>query len=55
MALISGGLDRLKIKYPDLDIDKMKIIGWGAGQWFRDYFKMLNISIKISVYGTRPK
>jgi hypothetical protein len=29
MAKVTGGLDRALLKYPDLDLDKVRLIGWG--------------------------
>lgn len=49
MAIIHGGMQRATIKYPDIDLSKIKLIGWGAGQWFRDYFPLLNTKISYTV------
>jgi hypothetical protein len=49
MALVYGGLDRIKMKYPDFNSSKCKFIGWGAGQWFNDYFPSLNITLEYTI------
>lgn len=38
MAIVTGSIQRALIKYPDLNLGKVKLIGWGAGQFFRDYY-----------------
>ena len=38
MALATGSIARASIKYPGLDPAKTKLIGWGAGQFFRDFY-----------------
>jgi hypothetical protein len=38
MALVTGSIARARIKYPQLDPARTKMIGWGAGQFFRDFY-----------------
>jgi hypothetical protein len=38
MALTTGSVARARIKYPELDPAKTKLIGWGAGQFFHDFY-----------------
>ena len=47
MASILGGIERAKIKYPDLDIGSLKLVGWGGGQFFKDYYPFLKEKLKL--------
>lgn len=38
MAIIAGSLERARLKYPDLSLSNVRLIGWGAGQFFRDFY-----------------
>lgn len=38
MALIRGNLQRALLKHPGLDFSGLRLIGWGAGQFFRDHY-----------------
>ncbi len=49
MAIVIGSLDRILIKYPTVNINSLKFIGWGAGQQFKDHFKHLEISIEYTI------
>lgn len=49
MAIIYGDIKRLLIKYPEIDLKEIKFIGWGAGQWFKDYYSLLNIDVSYTV------
>jgi hypothetical protein len=49
MADIRGGLDRVLLKYPGLDISKLRLIGWGAGQAFTDYYPHTGLPLKYTV------
>ena len=33
--------------YPDLQLDKVRLVGWGAGQAFRDYYPLLQDRIPV--------
>lgn len=41
MAQVRGSLSRILLRYPDLQLDKVRLVGWGAGQNFRDYYPMV--------------
>ena len=41
MAIITGNLDRILLKYPQLDLSKVRLVGWGAGHHFRYLFPLL--------------
>lgn len=47
MAKIVGSLHRVLIRYPNLDLSKLKIVGWGAGQYFRDWFPLIKEQVNI--------
>lgn len=47
MAKIIGSMERALIRYPDLDLSDVKLIGWGAGQFFRDWFPLVKDQIKL--------
>lgn len=49
MAKIRGAISRALLLYPDLDLRHTRLIGWGAGQWFRDYFPLINLPIEYTV------
>jgi hypothetical protein len=49
MALVHGGLARLVIKYPGIDLSDIKLIAWGGGQWFSDYYPLLGIPVEYTV------
>jgi hypothetical protein len=49
MAVVHGGLERLGIKYPGIDLSGIKLIGWGAGQWFSDYYPLLELPLEYTV------
>jgi hypothetical protein len=49
MAYVYGGLDRIKLKFPDLDLKKMRLIGWGAGQYFTDYFPHTGLNLEYTI------
>ncbi|PPT97879.1 WavE lipopolysaccharide synthesis family protein [Xanthomonas arboricola] len=48
MALATGSLDRARIKYPDLDLSRTKLIGWGAGQFFRDFYPAIASQLSLA-------
>lgn len=37
------------MKYPDLDLTKVKLIGWGAGSAFRDFFPRVPLPLAYTV------
>ncbi|GGC14558.1 hypothetical protein GCM10007205_24260 [Oxalicibacterium flavum] len=47
MAIVTGSIERARLKYPDLDTSNLRVIGWGAGQHFRDYYPLLGQSLKL--------
>lgn len=49
MAKIRGGLDRVLLKYPEIDPAKVRLIGWGAGQAFTDYYPLLGLPVEYTV------
>jgi len=49
MSIRYGSIDRILFKYPNVDISKLKFVGWGAGQWFRDYYPHVNFPISYTV------
>jgi hypothetical protein len=49
MALKIGGLSRVKIKYPNLQLDNLKIIGYGAGHYFSNFYPLIDIPIEYTI------
>ncbi|MFY7854265.1 MAG: hypothetical protein ACOVQ6_21100 [Brevundimonas sp.] len=49
MLRLTGGLERVLMKYPDLDLTKVKLIGWGAGSAFRDFFPRVPLPLAYTV------
>ena len=49
MAIVRGSISRALVNYPDLDITSTRLIGWGAGQWFTDYYQYFNIPIEYTI------
>ncbi|MEQ6310661.1 hypothetical protein ABN448_25810 [Delftia acidovorans] len=49
MAIIQGGLSRLYIRYPNIDLKKIKIIAWGAGQFLRDLYPLVGIKAEYTI------
>lgn len=49
MAKVRGGLDRVLLKYPDIDLSRVRLIGWGAGQAFNDYYPYLGLPVEYTV------
>jgi len=47
MAKITGSLDRALLRYPDSNLSKFKLIGWGGGQFFRDYYPIIKDKINL--------
>lgn len=47
MAKFTGNIDRVKIRYPNLNTENLKIVGWGAGQFFNDHYPLIKDKIKI--------
>ncbi|PPU25984.1 WavE lipopolysaccharide synthesis family protein [Xanthomonas arboricola] len=47
MALATGSIARASIKYPGLDPAKTKLIGWGAGQFFRDFYPCVSQHLNL--------
>lgn len=41
MAIVTGSIERARLKYPGLDTSNLRLIGWGAGQYFRDYYPFI--------------
>ncbi|AVS75903.1 WavE lipopolysaccharide synthesis family protein [Paracidovorax cattleyae] len=49
MAKVRGGLDRVLLKYPDIDLSRIRLIGWGGGQAFTDYYPLLGLPVEYTV------
>jgi len=49
MKRITGSLERASFKYPNIDLSKVKLIGWGAGNTFRDYFPFTKLNLAYTV------
>ncbi|QHI97962.1 hypothetical protein GT347_08125 [Xylophilus rhododendri] len=49
MAYARGGMSRALLKYPDLDLSRTRLIGWGAGQAFRDYFPLTGLQLEYTL------
>ena len=47
MAIVSGGLHCFLLNYPGLDLSKVKLVGWGAGQYFQAYYPFLKNELKL--------
>ncbi|WP_343740671.1 WavE lipopolysaccharide synthesis family protein [Delftia tsuruhatensis] len=47
MAEIIGSLERVLLRYPDLDIAKLRVVGWGAGEFFKKYYPLISSRIKL--------
>lgn len=47
MAIISGGKERLLLKYPDLDLDSVEFVGWGTGEYFQTYYPYIKDILKL--------
>lgn len=47
MALIHGSLQRALLKYPDMDLSNIRLIGWGAGQFFQDHYPYIKEHLKL--------
>ena len=41
MAIITGSLERILLKYPGLDLSQIRFVGWGAGQYFKYQYPLL--------------
>jgi hypothetical protein len=48
MAIISGNLNRLPLKYPELDLSQLRFVGWGAGQFFNYQYPFLKDHLKLA-------
>ncbi len=42
MTIIAGGLYRIRQKYPDINLSNYIIVGWGAGQFFKDNYPLIS-------------
>lgn len=49
MAIIHGGISRINVKFPDIDLKKIKFIAWGAGQVFRDFYSLLEVEVAYTI------
>jgi len=49
MSIKYGSTKRALLKYPTVDLSKVKFIGWGAGQWFNDYYPHIDIPLSYTV------
>lgn len=48
-ADFGSGLHRAKLRYPDLDLERCKLIGWGAGSQFESIYPRLGIELDYTV------
>jgi len=49
MAIVRGSLSRVLLKYPDIDLSTVRLIGWGAGQAFMDYYPHTGLSLQYTI------
>jgi hypothetical protein len=47
MAEIIGSLERVLLRYPDLDIANLRVVGWGAGEFFKKYYPLISSRIQL--------
>jgi hypothetical protein len=47
MAIVTGSLSRILLKYPHLDLSKVRLVGWGAGQFFHYQYPFLKNHIQL--------
>lgn len=47
MSISTGSILRATQKYPNLKIEDVVLIGWGAGQFFRDYYPLISAEISL--------
>lgn len=48
MAIVTGGLERLLLKYPELDPADVRFVGWGAGQIFRYNYPFIQTRLPLA-------
>lgn len=48
-ADFQSGLHRARIRYPELDLDRCKLIGFGAGYFFEKFYPQLDIELDYTV------
>lgn len=44
-----SGLQRARLRYPDIDLDRCKLIGWGAGYQFENVYPQLDMKLDYTV------
>lgn len=49
MAIIHGGLHRIAVRYPNINLENIKIVAWGAGQFFRDLYTSTGINAEYTI------
>ena len=49
MYKASGGLERAKIIWPTIDLENVKLIGWGAGSQFKQFFPTVNLTLAYTI------
>lgn len=47
MAIVTGSIERARFKYPDAELSGVRLIGWGAGQFFCDFYPSLSQHLKL--------
>lgn len=47
MPKIIGSLERALLRYPKLDLSNVKLIGWGAGQFFIDHYPLIKDKVNL--------
>ncbi|MFG0595618.1 hypothetical protein ACF8OH_13500 [Delftia sp. WSY_9] len=48
MAIITGNLERILLKYPEIDLTKVRLIGWGAGQYFHYQYPLIKDRLQLA-------
>lgn len=46
---IEGGLERALLKFPDIDLTRVRLVGWGAGEMFELYYPLLKLPLEYIV------
>lgn len=47
MAKVFGSLERVLLRYPDVDIASLRIVGWGAGEFFKKFYPLISGRIQL--------
>lgn len=49
MTRFAGALERALVQYPNLDLSTVKLVGWGAGATFRDFYPRVPLKLAYTV------